>query len=243
MSTNRREEGTLGLPHLTLRWRDWPVAAVAVIAILAAILVLAAPWRTSNMASRAEAFATFGRNVDEVVLIDSAGETIRWGDLAGSPRAVFFGFTHCPEVCPTTMADISGAVERIGPAARDLRVNFISVDPERDTPQVLHDYFSGFGERFVGYTGEKAQIDSLVRAFQASYQRTPLDGGDYTIDHTAVVYLLDRSGAVVDIVGYHTAPERLDGQLRDLLSYSAAARGEVRLPAAQSAGQAGSASR
>lgn len=116
------------------------------------------------------------------------------------------------------MADISAAVERIGPAARDLRVDFISVDPERDTPLVLHDYFGGFGERFAGYTGERAQIDRLVRAFQATYQRTPLEGGDYTVDHTAIVYLLDPSGAVVDIVGYQTAPERLDAQLRGLLS-------------------------
>jgi protein SCO1/2 len=218
MSTNRTTDGAPGTAHLSLRWRDWPVIAFAAIALVVALLVIAAPWRTSDTTSRAEAFAILGRNVDDVMLISSSGATIRWGDLADAPRAVFFGFTHCPEVCPTTVADISGAVERIGPGARDLRVDFISVDPGRDTPQVLHDYFSGFGERFVGYTGERAQIDRLVRAFQATYQRTPLEGDDYTIDHTAIVYLLDRNGAVIDIVGYNTAPDRLDAQLRGLLS-------------------------
>ncbi len=218
MSTNRREGGAKAAPHLSFRWRDWPVIAFSIFALLATILVVAAPWRASNTQSRAEAFATLGRGVDDVVLTSSAGQGVSWRDLAGQPRAVFFGFTHCPEVCPTTMADISAAVERIGPAARDLRVDFISVDPERDTPLVLHDYFGGFGERFAGYTGERAQIDRLVRAFQATYQRTPLEGGDYTVDHTAIVYLLDPSGAVVDIVGYQTAPERLDAQLRGLLS-------------------------
>lgn len=198
--------------------RRWRAIAFAVFALAAAIVVIAAPWRTGDdLRSRAEAFAALGRDVDDVVLVDSAGQSVRWGDLAGSPRAVFFGFTHCPEVCPTTMADISGAIDRIGPAAADLRVDFISVDPERDTPQVLHDYFGGFSERFRGYSGERAEIDRLVRGFQASYQRTPLEGEDYTIDHTAIIYLLNRSGGVVDIVGYHTAPERLDAQVRALL--------------------------
>lgn len=221
--------------RLSFSPRDWPIVLFAVMTLAIAIVVVAAPWRAPDSPqARAEAFAVLGRNVDDVVLTSSAGETVRWGELVGHPRAVFFGFTHCPEVCPTTMADISAAAERIGPAARDLRVEFVSVDPARDTPGALHDYFSGFGEQFVGYTGEPAQIDRLVRAFQARYQRTPLAGEDYTIDHTAIVYLLDRSGAVVDIVGYHTAPERLDAQLRALLSSAAA-------PARGDAGKAGSA--
>lgn len=207
--------------RFSLSPRDWPVVLFAAMALAIAIVIVAAPWRrVEDPQSRAETFAVLGRDVDDVVLTNSGGETIRWGELVGRPRAVFFGFTHCPEVCPTTMADISAAVERIGPAARDLRVDFISVDPERDTPQVLHDYFSGFGARFKGYSGARDQIDRLIRAFQATYQRTPLEGGDYTIDHTAIIYLLDRNGAVVDIVGYHTPPERLDAQLRGFLSRS-----------------------
>lgn len=221
MNTIDPERAGAGAGRLSFSPRDWPIVLVAVMALAIAIFVVAASWRAPDSPqARAEAFAVLGRNVDDVVLTNSAGVTVRWGELAGHPRAMFFGFTHCPEVCPTTMADISAAVERIGPAARDLRVDFISVDPERDTPQVLHDYFSGFGERFKGYCGARDQIDRLVRAFQASYQRTPLEGEDYTIDHTAIVYLLDRNGAVIDIVGYHTPPERLDGQLRGLLAHA-----------------------
>ncbi|MEZ5958574.1 MAG: SCO family protein [Hyphomonadaceae bacterium] len=219
MNTTDPQRSGAPAGRLSLRPRDWPIVFFALLALALAILVIAAPWRAPDSPqARAAAFSVLGRNIDDVVLTNSAGEAVRWGALDGHPRAVFFGFTHCPEVCPTTMADISAAVERIGPAARDLRVDFISVDPERDTPQVLHDYFTGFGERFKGYSGARDQIDRLVRAFQATYQRTPLEGGDYTIDHTAIVYLLDRNGAVVDIVGYQTPPERLDAQLRGLLS-------------------------
>lgn len=166
----------------------------------------------------ASPYARLGRDVDDVRLIGSDGRAVQWGDLKGQPRAVFFGFTHCPEVCPTTIAELSAAMARLGPRADALRVEFVTFDPERDTPEVLGAYLSGFGPAFRGYAGEAAAIDRLAKAYRAAQSRTPLDGGDYTIDHTTTVYLLDASGAVMDILAYQSAPEVVDEKLARLLA-------------------------
>lgn len=163
-------------------------------------------------------FSELARGVDDVGLTDSNGAALRWADLNGKPRLVFFGFTRCPKICPTTVAELSAAIDELGADARDVEVDFVSVDPARDTPEHLVAYFSGFGSRFRAFTGDRAEIDRLVHAFHASYEYVPTSGGDYTVNHTAITYLVDRDGKVVDIIGYGNPHDRAVAQLRAFLS-------------------------
>ncbi len=157
-----------------------------------------------------------GEGAEDVVLTSHRGERVRWGDLAGAPRAVFFGFTHCPVICPVTIYELTAAVERIG--AREVSIQFVTVDPGRDTPERLAQYLAGFGPSVTGFTGEIAAIEALEGAFQVEATRTDLGGGNYTMDHTATVFLIDRGGRVADLVAYGSAPEVVDERLRALMS-------------------------
>ena len=111
----------------------------------------------------------------------------------GKPYAVFFGFTHCPDVCPTAMYEMSQLLKKLDPATKDFRVYFVSVDPERDTPQLLRDYLSAFDPRLIGMTGSAEEIARIARMHRAYYRKVPTPSG-YTMDHTATVFLFDRKG-------------------------------------------------
>lgn len=151
---------------------------------------------------------------DQVVLTNHLGEVVPWRALKGVPRALFFGFTHCPVICPVTVYELTDAMDKIG--RNELLIDFVTVDPERDTPQRLREYFSGFGPRVRAYTGTPEAIASLAQAFDVIYKRQDLEGGDYTMDHTATVFLLDAQGRVADVVAYGSPPEILQSRLRAL---------------------------
>lgn len=202
-----------------LRLTDWPFLLIAaLVALLAALITLYVTTAPPTEGERASEFSDFAQGVDDVTLLNTSGETLRWSSLRGRPLAVFFGFTRCPEICPTTVAELSAAIDELGPLAGDVEVAFISVDPERDTPTHLEAYFSSFGPRFHGYTGERADIDKLVRSFRAFYEYVPTTGDDYTVNHTAITYLVNADGNVVDIVGYGTPHARVVAQMRAFLS-------------------------
>src|SRR5215472_9137182 len=137
------------------------------------------------------------RAVVEFQLTDSGGRAFTRRDLAGAPALVFFGFTHCPDVCPTTLVKLA-QVRRRAALAR-LRVLFISVDPQRDTPPVLGPYVHAFDPQFQGLTGDPETIARLAANFGVAVNRVELPGGDYTIDHSAVVFLLDDAAHIVAI--------------------------------------------
>lgn len=130
------------------------------------------------------------------------GSRMSDGDLAGKPFAVFFGFTHCPDVCPTTLWEMSEALKELGPAADDLRMLFISVDSERDTPEVLLRYMQSFDTRIVGLSGTPEEIDQVVKAYRVFWEKVPGTDGDYTINHTASVFLMDAGGRFVGTISY-----------------------------------------
>ena len=111
----------------------------------------------------------------------------------GQPFLVFFGFTHCPDVCPTALFEVSQVLRALGPEADRTRALFITVDPERDTPSVMKDYLSSFDPHFSGLTGDPAAIAAVAKAYRVYYKKVPLEQGDYTMDHTAIVYLMDKS--------------------------------------------------
>jgi protein SCO1/2 len=125
------------------------------------------------------------------------GRTVTEADFKGMPVLLFFGFTHCPDICPTTLADVSEVLERLGPDAGKVQALFVSVDPERDTPQVLASYIGAFHPRILGLSGDAAATAAIVRAYRVYARKVPLKDGGYTMDHTAVVYLLDKEGRFV----------------------------------------------
>ncbi len=161
-------------------------------------------------------FADLGRGLGGVSLTSADGQRISWSAMAGVPRALFFGFTHCPVICPVTIYELTAALERIAPVGGDIRVQFITVDPERDTPERLAQYFSGFGARIDAFTGDTAALGRVTTSFRVVARRTSLENGDYTMDHTATVFLLDRAGQVRDVIAYGAAPEVIDERLRAL---------------------------
>jgi protein SCO1/2 len=137
--------------------------------------------------------------------------------LQGEPVAVFFGFAHCPDVCPTTLFEVSEILRRLGPDAKNVRALFITVDPERDTPAVLKDYMSSFDPRVIGATGDSAAIISVEKAFRVYAKKVPLDGGGYTMDHTAIVYLMDKTGRFVAPFNMKRRPEEAAADLKRYL--------------------------
>jgi protein SCO1/2 len=130
-------------------------------------------------------------------LTDQDGQTVTEQDFKGRPFLVFFGFTHCPDVCPTTLFEVSEIMRKLGPDAERVRVAFITVDPERDTPQALKDYMSSFDPRLKGLTGDVPAITAVAKAYRVYFKKVPLEPEGYTMDHTAIVYLMDKEGRFV----------------------------------------------
>jgi protein SCO1/2 len=136
-------------------------------------------------------------------LVDQTGQTVRDEDLRGKWQLVFFGFTSCPDICPTTLTNITAALEELGPAADKLQPLLITVDPERDTPAVLKNYLAPFDPRILALTGTPEQVGAALRSFRVYASKHPLDGGNYTMDHSAFIYLMDLQGAYAT----HFAPQ------------------------------------
>jgi protein SCO1/2 len=130
-------------------------------------------------------------------LVSHEGKTVTDRDFLGAPHLVFFGFTHCPDVCPTKLFEISEVLRVMGERGRGVRALFITVDPERDTPEALKSYLGSFDERIVGLTGDQAAVDAAIRAYRGFARKAPLKDGGYTMEHTSLVYLMDRNGRFV----------------------------------------------
>jgi protein SCO1/2 len=171
------------MPFSDRTWRiAVPLAAfVFGLGVLAAALVLTLAPSDSGASAVGGPFA----------LVDQEGRAVTEKDVLGRPHLVFFGFTHCPDVCPTTLFKMSEVLKATGDRGRDLKALFVTVDPERDRPEVLKEYLSSFDDRIVGLTGDQAAVDAAVKAYRAYARKVPLKDGDYTMEHTAYVYLMD----------------------------------------------------
>jgi protein SCO1/2 len=150
-------------------------------------------------------------------LIDQDGKPMTDQDLKGRPFLVFFGFTHCPDVCPTALFEVSEIMRKLGPDADRTRALFVTVDPERDTPEKLKDYLSSFDPHVIGVTGDAAAIAAVAKAYRVYSKKVPLDGGGYTMDHTAIVYLMDKQGRFVAPFNLKRTPEAAAADLRRYL--------------------------
>jgi protein SCO1 len=188
-------------------------------AALAALVLAGVLWHFGDLAAH--------RNVETV----STGEPVKLGgpfsltdqngvnrtdrEYRGKYLLVFFGYTYCPDVCPTTLAVIKSALDMMGSRADRIVPLFITVDPKRDTPEKLKTYLSSFGPRFVGLTGDDKAIASVAKEYRVYYQTRPAEnGGDYTVDHSGVVYLMDGSGAFIANYSLDNSP---DAMAQDLL--------------------------
>ncbi len=150
-------------------------------------------------------------------LTDHNGRTVTDQDFRGHPFLVFFGFTHCPDVCPTALFEVSEVLGKLGPDAARASALFITVDPERDTPEQMKDYLSSFDPRLVGLTGDPAAIAAVAKAYRVYVKKVPLEGSDYTMDHTALVYLMDKDGRFVAPFNLKRQPEDAAADLRRYL--------------------------
>lgn len=139
----------------------------------------------------------------DVTLTDHRGGRVGVSDWVGRPSLVFFGFTYCPEVCPTTLSDISLWLDDLGAGADRLNVALITVDPERDTVAALADYLTHFDPRITGYTGTPEEIARAAEAFRVRIERRPWGEDDYTMDHTSGVFLFRADGSFGSIIDYH----------------------------------------
>ena len=135
-------------------------------------------------------------------LIDHRGMVITEQDFVGHPSALFFGFTHCPEVCPMTMSKLSMLLDELGTKADRIKVYFVTLDPDRDTPEVLMNYLSAFNERFIAITGNTNDVESLAKSWKVYWKRTETSDGGYTFDHTASVLLLNSKSNFVGTIGW-----------------------------------------
>ena len=130
----------------------------------------------------------------EFELVDQTGKAVRDEDFDGKWQLVFFGFTSCPDICPTTLSNVTAALEGLGPAVEKLQPLLITVDPERDTAPVLKEYLAAFDPRILGLTGTPEQVGAALRSFRVYASKRPLEEGDYTMDHSAFIYLMDPRG-------------------------------------------------
>lgn len=140
-------------------------------------------------------------------LTDQDGRDVGPETLIGQPSLVFFGFTYCPDVCPTTLSDISGWLDELGPEAENLNTVFITVDPDRDTVETMAEYVSYFHSQIQGWTGLPDQITAVAEGFRATYEKAEGEDGSYTMNHTAGVFLFDATGRFVSIIDYHEPRE------------------------------------
>lgn len=150
-------------------------------------------------------------------LEDQNGKPFTDVDMKGRPFLVFFGFTHCPDICPTTLFEISEVLRALGPDADRTGALFITVDPERDTAAAMKDYLSNFDPHLRGLTGAAPAIDATLKEYRVYAKKIPLKGSDYTMDHTAVVYLMDKNGRFVAPFNTKQTPQAAATELRRYL--------------------------
>lgn len=157
--------------------------------------------------------ADYGRTLE---LTDHTGRQRRLEDFRGKAVVLFFGFTHCPDICPTTLADLSQAIKQLGSDAQRVQVLFVTVDPERDTREALAKYVTAFDPRFLGLSGDAAATQKVAKEFRIYYEKRKT-GDAYSVDHSAQSYVIDPQGRLRLLVRAERIAADLPGDLRTLL--------------------------
>jgi len=179
--------------------RKWIAAAATALAIVAIVAVALYPvWRGKSGGMASLVGGPFE-------LQGPDGRMVTDADMKGEPFLVYFGYTNCPDVCPTTLAEISDVLARL--PGKPIRALFITIDPERDTAASLKDYVSSFDPRIIGLSGDRAAIDKVERAYRVYAQKGPAEKGGYSMDHSSIVYLMDAQGKFVEAFNLERKPE------------------------------------
>jgi len=150
-------------------------------------------------------------------LTDQSGQTVTDQSLKGRPTLIFFGYTHCPDVCPTTLFEMSEVLKAMGADADRVNAYFVSVDPERDDMATIKSYLSSFDPHLKGLTGPPAAVADVLRQYRVYARKVPSKDGDYTMDHTALIYLMDRNGRFVSPFNLNRTPEEAATDLKRYL--------------------------
>jgi protein SCO1/2 len=150
-------------------------------------------------------------------LVDQNGNTVTDADLKGKWSLIYFGYTHCPDACPTALNDISIALSELGPKRDAVRPVFITVDPERDTPEALKAYVTSFDAPILALTGSPEQVAKAAKAYRVYYAKHPEAGGDYSMDHSSVIYVMDPDGRFTASFTHESAPEQIAERMKKLI--------------------------
>jgi len=217
----------------TVRYITW--AAVAVVLVVAAVLT----WQltgnndeTPTVSTVVEDLTPEGAETEIVgdaavtiggpfTLVDHTGAPITEAAFDGHPSMIFFGFTHCPDVCPTSLAEAGVWLDALGAQGDDISVYFVTVDPDRDTVEAMSAYLSVFDPRITGITGPVADVYAMLDAYRVFYEKLePDENGNYNMQHTASFYLLDEEGNFSGIIGYDEGQESALQKMRELIAAS-----------------------
>ena len=195
------------------------LAAAVMIGAIAVAAGATALWM--GLALRAQVQSGATKIGGPFTLVDDTGVQVSEADLKGKSTVMYFGYTFCPEVCPTTLTDLVQWMQMIGRDADRLNYVFVTVDPERDTPKVMHDYVSAFDPRIRGLTGTSEQIAKVTKEYGVYYKRIPTSDGGYVMDHSAVLYMMDPNVRFVGVIPYQEDTAKAVAKLKKLAAQSA----------------------
>jgi protein SCO1/2 len=187
-----------------------PLIIVAAFAASLALGLLVTLWAIGGFSAATQPAAIGG----PFQLKDQTGQTVTEASLKGKPTLIFFGFTHCPDICPTSLFEMSELLKALGSDADKVNAVFVSVDPERDTPAVMKDYLGSFDPHLRGLTGDPDAVAKMISAYRVYAKKVPLKDGDYTMDHTALIYLMDRNGRFVAPFNIKRRPDESAADLK-----------------------------
>jgi len=186
------------------------IALAALIVLGAVALIQLTPRKDGSSSALAGVGGPFS-------LVDHRGRSVTERDYLGKPTLIFFGFTNCPDICPTTLFELTTRLKELGSDANRLNILFITVDPERDTPQELALYLSSFDPRITGLSGTPENIAAVMTRYRVYARKVPLEGGGYTMDHTAAIYMMNSKGQFTGIMNYQEPDASARDKLRRLI--------------------------
>ncbi|MBB3147173.1 protein SCO1/2 [Phyllobacterium trifolii] len=181
-----------------------------------ALLAGAAGWITFQSSRQTATTGNQGPFGTSFELTTMNGEPITEAAFRQKPSVIFFGFTHCPEVCPTTLFELDGWLKKLGTEGADVNAYFVTVDPERDTVPVMKSYVGNVSDRITGVTGDPDKIAAMLKGYSVFARKVPVEGSDYTMDHTASIFLLDSKGRFFGTIAYGENPDTAVEKLKRL---------------------------
>jgi protein SCO1 len=198
-----------------MRARQWVITAIAGIAGFAVVVFVLTLVVAPQQIGPAAGVASIG---GPFTLVDDTGATVTDKTLAGKPYAIYFGYRYCPDVCPTTLFDLTRWIKALGPDADKLNYVFVTVDPERDTPKLMHQYLASFDKRIRGFTGTPAQIAQIAKEYRVYYKKIPTNDGSYLMDHSALIYLMTADEKFDTVIPYQEKDDSALAKLKALVA-------------------------